>query len=127
MPLLAFPIEEKVMKNIALIATVLFATSSFAHAEDVTTVRGPSTLVEHVPYQSSELATASGIRDLRLRVRQAADRLCAPSSEALLVRYKRLNCTAPAERDAYAQVDRAVAQWRSGTQASADRITVRAR
>jgi UrcA family protein len=126
MPQPASLTEEKAMKNIALIAAMLFASSGFAHAE-VTTVVGPSTLVENVPYQSSELATASGIRDLRLRVHQTVDRLCEPGPGVFMESVNEIQCTGPALRDAYAQVDRAVTAWRSGVQASADRITVRAR
>jgi UrcA family protein len=115
------------MKNIALIAAVLFASSGFAHAEEVTTDRGPTPLVKLVPYQSSELATDSSIRDLRFHVRQAANRICAPGPDAFMETYNEWNCTRRALDDAYAQIDSAVTRQRSGIQASADNIPVRAR
>jgi UrcA family protein len=113
------------MKTIALIAAGLLASSGLAHAEDATTVVG-SPFVARVHYQPSELATAQGIRELRGRVHNAAFELCQPSKDAW-VTYNEVNCLAPTLRDAYAQVDSAVARSRSGEQASAGSISVRVR
>jgi UrcA family protein len=108
-------------------AALLFASTGFAFAEDATTVIGTSPFVEHVPYRVADLATASGVRDLRSRVRHAARRLCAPTDETLMATFSELNCTSPALRDAFAQVDSAVMRWRSGALASAGSITIRVR
>ena len=112
------------MKTIALIATGLLAGSGLAHAEDATTVVG-SPFVTRVHYQPSDLATVQGIRELRGRVHNAALELCQPSEDAFMGNYRQLNCLAPTLRDAYAQVDSAVARSRSGEQASAGSISVR--
>jgi UrcA family protein len=119
--------EEKAMKTIALIAAVLLAGSGLAHAEDATTVVGTSPIVEHVPYQPSELASEHGIRDLRKRVRLATFRVCAPVPDDFIVGFDLHNCTGPTLHSAYAQVDRAAADWRNGKQASAGSIAVRVR
>jgi UrcA family protein len=114
------------MKYVAICAASLCFAAGMAHARDVTTVVGPPSFVEQVPYHGSELATASGIRALRMRVHQAVDRLCAPSDD-FMETFNDVACTHPALHEAFAQVDRAVARWRNGTQASVGNITVRAR
>ena len=115
------------MKTITLTAALLFASTGFAFAEDATTVIGTSSFVEHVPYRVADLATDSGVRDLRSRVRQAARRLCAPAEDTFFATFSEVNCTSPTLRDAFAQVDSAVTHWRSGALASAGNITVRVR
>jgi UrcA family protein len=124
MPQLASLTEEKVMKNIALIAAVLFVSSGLANAEEATTVLGPSPIVEHVPYQPSELATESGIHGLRMRIMRAAVRVCE-TPETYMGPLSGRYCVVPVRHDAFAQVDRAVARWRNGEQANAGSITVR--
>jgi UrcA family protein len=114
------------MKTIALIAAGLLAGSGLAHAEDVTTVYA-SPSVARVSYRASDLATESGVRDLRLRVRRAAYHVCQPSDDAFRPISVELNCFRPTVRDALVQVDQAVARWQNSTQASADRITIWAR
>jgi UrcA family protein len=118
--------EENAMKTIALIAAGLLAGSGLAHAEDATTVVG-SPLVAHVPYQPSDLVTAHGVRELRGRVRNAAHELCQPSEQSFMATFNALNCLRPTLRDAFAQVDSAVARSRSGQQANAGSISVLAR
>jgi hypothetical protein len=59
-------------------------------------------------------------------VRNAAFELCQPSKDAW-VTYNQLNCLSPTLRDAFAQVDSAVARSRSGQQASVGSISVLAR
>jgi UrcA family protein len=119
--------EEKAMKITALIAAALLASSGFARAQDATTVTARTSLVEHVTYHTSELATVDGIRGIRARIRQAALRLCAPPVDTLLTTLNGLACTKPAMRNAFAQVDRAITNWRNGAQANAGNILVRAR
>ena len=114
------------MKTIALIAAGLLAGSGLAHAEEATTVVGPSPLVERVPYQPSELATDSGIHDLRMRVFRAAVRVCE-TPETFMGPLSSTFCVDPVRRDALAQVDSAVARRRSGAQANAGSILVRVR
>jgi UrcA family protein len=115
------------MKITASIAAVLFVSSGLAHAEEATTVVGSSAIVEHVPYQPSELATDQGVRKLRSRVHAAALEVCQPSEVAFSPTYNQINCLSPTLRDAIAQVDSAVAHSRSGEQASAGSISVRVR
>jgi UrcA family protein len=119
-------IEEKAMKTIALIAAGLLAGSGFAHAEDATTVLGASAIVEHVPYQPSELASESGIHGLRMRIFRAAVRVCE-TPETFPGPLSGKFCVVPVLSDAYAQVDRAVARSRNGEQANAGGISVRVR
>jgi UrcA family protein len=114
------------MKTIALIAAGLLAGSGLAHAEDATTVVG-SPFVAHVPYQPSDLATDQGVRKLRSRVHAAALEVCQPSEDAFSPTYNQINCLSPTLRDAFAQLDSAVARSRSGEQASAGSISVLAR
>jgi UrcA family protein len=119
--------EETAMKAIALIAAGLLAGSGLAHAEDTTTTVVGSPFVANVPYQPSDLATESGVRELRFRVRQAAYRVCQPSWDAFRPISVEQNCFGPTVRGALVQVDQAVTRWRSGAQASAGSITIRAR
>jgi UrcA family protein len=115
------------MKTIALIAAGLLAGSCLAHAQDTTTVIGGSPTVEHVRYQPADLATDHGISDLRNRVRLAAIRVCAPVPGDSMIGFNELACTGPTMRNAYAQVDLAVAHWRNGEVISAGSIAVRDR
>jgi UrcA family protein len=114
------------MKTIALIAAGLLASSGLAHAEEATTVVGPSPIVEHVSYQPSELATVHGIHGLRSRISQAAHRVCK-SPESLMGPLNMRYCLDPVYREGIAQLDRAIARWRAGEQASANTISVRVR
>ena len=114
------------MKAIALIAAGLLAGTVAANAEDTPTVIVSPT-VAYVHYQPSDLTTAQGVRDLRRRVNQTADRLCRPSEDTFLGTFNQLTCLSPTLRDALSQIDSAVARTRSGALASADRITIRVR
>ncbi|MBW8783997.1 MAG: UrcA family protein [Novosphingobium sp.] len=92
-----------------IIASVLVIIASAGRADDLTTVTATQPTVEHVAYATSELRSADGQRALQARVRHAVHRVCASASDSFAPSYNELNCTGPTLRDAFAQIDRAVA------------------
>lgn len=96
-------------------------------AERQMTVTASSPHVERVAYTPSNLSSEQGIRDLRRRVRFAADHVCAPDAQTFLENYNQLHCYKSAVQDAFLQVDDAIARYRRGQQIALNNVTVRAR
>ncbi len=114
------------MKIALIIASAFFAFGTAAQADNGTTVIASSPYVERVSYQPADLASAAGIRDLRRRVRSAAHRVCQPGEDTFMPTYNAISCTSPTLKDAFAQIDRAVARGGAPSLAAAS-IAVRAR
>ena len=96
-------------------------------AERQMTVTARSPYVERVPYTPANLSSDEGVRDLRRRVRFAADRVCAPDAKTFLQTYNQLHCYKTTVEDAFLQVDDAIARYRGGQQIALNNVTVRAR
>jgi UrcA family protein len=96
-------------------------------AERQMTVTARSPHVERVAYTPANLASDQGVRDLQRRVRFAADRVCAPDAQTFLQTYNQLHCYNSAVRDAFLQIDDAIALYRGGRQIALNNVTVRAR
>lgn len=96
-------------------------------AERQMTVTAASPYVERVPYTPANLSSDQGVRDLQRRVRFAADRVCAPDAQTFLHTYNRLHCYNSAVRDAFLQIDDAIARYRGGQEIALNNVTVRAR
>jgi len=96
-------------------------------AERQMTVTARSPYVERVPYTPTNLSSDQGVRDLQRRVRFAADRVCAPDAHTFLLTYNQTHCYNSAVRNAFLQIDDAVARYRSGQQIALNDVTVRAR
>lgn len=108
-------------------AGMLSLAGAPARAERQMTVTAKSPYVERVAYTPGNLSSEQGVRDLRRRVRVAADHVCAPDAQTFLETYNQLHCYKSAVEDAYLQVDNAIARYRGGQQIVLNNVTVRAR
>lgn len=115
------------MKSIVYFAGLLIASTGIAYADgEPTVVTPPSPYVEHVPYNSSDLTSEQGVKELRSRVRRAAHRVCEPDDNTFMATYSHMQCYNPTLKDAFAQVDVAVSRARTNM-ASAPGISIKAR
>jgi UrcA family protein len=115
------------MKSIVYFASLLIASTGAAYASEEPTVVTGSPYVEHVTYTQSDLTTDKGVKDLRSRVRHAAHHVCATDDNAFHATNGEWSCYNPTLKDAFAQVDEAVARARSGNLASASGISMKTR
>jgi UrcA family protein len=116
------------MKSLAISAgALLVASAGLAQTSHPPTQVSESRYTERVIYEPSELASEAGIRDLHVRVRHAAQRVCARSHVRLDGGYSEGRCFSATLTDALVQVDEAVVRWARAEQPRAPRILVAAR
>jgi UrcA family protein len=116
------------MKTLTVTAGMaLLAGAGVAQAQGPTTVVGDSPYVERVAYQPSDLASGSGIRDLRSRVRSAAHRVCDLGHDSATAEYRERTCYQATLPEALAQIDQVAARIARGEMPKATRIVVAAR
>jgi UrcA family protein len=115
------------MKSLTICGSLLLLTSAgLARAQGPTTVVAESPYTERVTYEPAELASMSGIRELRSRVRSAARSVCDLGQDSYTAEYRERTCYQATLPEALAQVDQAVSRWARGEQTTA-RIRVAAR
>lgn len=115
------------MNIYVLAAAILLTSPGIGIAQDGTVVQGRhDALAEHVPYETADLRSEEGIRDLQKRVHRAAVRVCRLPG-AGVTPFDHQYCVSPALRDGLAQVDRAAMQARAGLASNSEYVAVRVR
>ena len=108
---------------VMLASVVTFA----AQAQEPAGSGDSSGYVERIAFSLADLSSDEGISGLQARIRKVARRLCGQAGDPTRF-YAGKTCSAKASQDAFTQLDRIAARWRSGDLAAGpSAIIMRAR